>query len=72
MIYHLGDKLIINGIECEVGYINNGNAWLFPLKDHTDIRSQYIRQCLAYAMIQPDLTTLDGERATTLTRCGAV
>jgi hypothetical protein len=33
MKYSLGDKFVIRGVLCQVGYTNVGKAWLFPIDD---------------------------------------
>ena len=33
MIYRLGDRLVVDGIQCEIGFINAGKAWVFPVTE---------------------------------------
>lgn len=37
MNYQLGDKFLVNEIECKIAYINNGMAWIVPLEGDTHI-----------------------------------
>lgn len=37
MIYHIGDKFLVGDVEVEVGVVNQGMAWVFPVEGSTHI-----------------------------------
>ena len=45
----LGDSYEVDGILCEVRYVNHGDGWLFPLKDGDS--GTLVRTFLAYGKI---------------------
>lgn len=47
--YDLGQKFFIEGVECAVGHINAGTAWLFPTFD--DPESVMIARHISFARI---------------------
>lgn len=40
--YILGEIHIVEGIECQVSYINHGTAWLTPTRDHAPLIARHI------------------------------
>jgi len=52
--YKLGDKHFIDGVECAVFHINNGDAWLAPTFDSDD--EPLVARHIAYAKL-----TAEGE-----------
>lgn len=51
MKFKLGDKVKIDGTECQVKYINAGSAYVSPVKDDTN--DPRIARHIAYAKLEP-------------------
>lgn len=49
--YVIGDKFEVNGIDCEVKFVNNDLAWLFPLVDEISIIGKSNLVCCACAKV---------------------
>lgn len=63
MKHHIGDRFTIDGVECEIGYINANQAWLFSIEDKEysgDIREL---KGMAVAIINEKGRTKMGKRA---------
>lgn len=49
--HKIGDAHTVKGIPCTVKYINNGNAWLFPVVDAQYDDGTFLMLSCALAMI---------------------
>lgn len=73
MLYSIGDQFLVRNVVCEVRFINNGKAWLFPVEDSEYGEDFYIT-CLAYEVLDNRGRTRSGEKAAVVVnaRSGAV
>ena len=65
MKYTLGDKFIVKNIECEVKYINNGKAWVFPLED-LDFNGKRYLACACFEVLDEKGIDSTGNKALVL------
>lgn len=49
LLHKLGDKHFIDGIDCEVRFVNAGNAFICPTTDDND--TPLVARHIAYAII---------------------
>ncbi len=51
MLYSIHDKFIVDGVLCEVLYINNNMAWVFPLDDGFNEKNQRVLQKVSFNVL---------------------
>lgn len=73
MIYHIGDKFLVNNIESKVIFINNENAWVAPTEDIIIKGVKYYTFC-AFEMLNEKGIDSNGKRAKVINNkeCGAI
>lgn len=75
MIYNVGDKFILAGVECYVALVNSqGNAYLAPEFDGDEYQGSKTLRGLVFAILDPAGHDALGNRALPAikTECGAV
>lgn len=58
--FYLGQAFLFKGIECKVGFINNGCAWLSPIRDES---SKGLYAGCAFVIIDEHRESSDGTAA---------
>ncbi len=51
MKYQIGDRFLVQGIPCEIKYINNDKAWVFPLDVEEQGNGNTLNPCIAFEVI---------------------
>lgn len=49
--YQIGDIYEVGGIPAKVGYINAGQAWLFPLEDEEVTPGKNLLRCVSFEVL---------------------
>lgn len=71
MKFHIGDKFLVQEVECEIQFINQDYAWLFPIEDDS---AKSVLKGVALARIDKKGRLADGTKAVPIAElpCGAV
>lgn len=77
MKYSIGDRLVVDGVEAEIAYVNQGRAWLVPAisTDFEDtFKGKELVVGLVFAILEKNGTLADGTRAYSVvgSQCQAV
>jgi len=74
MMFHIGDKFVIAGVECQVAFVDaQGSAYLIPRRDGDEGPSRLLRG-LVFVVIDSTGKDKDGNKAVAVSNieCGAV
>lgn len=75
MLYNVGDKFVVRNVLCEVRFVNNDKAWVFPVDDEINYSAgQFYLSCMAFDVLDGKGKNKAGEKAKPVINkdCGAV
>ncbi len=74
MLYSIGDKFLVQGIECEVKYVNNKKAWVAPIEDTEFENGKKLLKCITIEVLDEKGRDSKGNKAQVLnnSECQAV
>ncbi len=74
MLYSLYDKFLVNGILCQVRYINHGKAWVAPIDDLEGTEGKTLYSFVTFEVLDEKGRDRAGNKAlvVTNTESGAV